>query len=83
MRITGVREAYPSADRNALAEQLAADIKLTTVRIGSRGPVGVEIFVIFYDSGWRQALVFACQDDSVAPTQHSHGVVYLARKAYE
>jgi hypothetical protein len=84
MRLGKLLEEVPGAGRETLARDLCDGILVSSTSVGSHGSAQVEVYVIFYDygRGLREALIFARQAESVAPTVTSSEMRYLGSKYY-
>lgn len=84
VRLGQVLEESPEPGRESLARQLCDGILVSSISVGSHGNAQVEVYVVFYDygRGLREALIFAKQESSVAPTATSSEMRYLGSKYY-
>lgn len=73
-----VVKAYPDAARNDTALKYAGSFEVLAPSVASRIPPQVEVYVVFYDQGrGGQALVYARQVESIAPTDNLYRQEYM------
>lgn len=77
--ISRVNESFPDSSRDSLAAQLCAPIRVVPLQAGSRAPTGADVYVIFYEGVFRQALIFAHRREPVSPVRMPDRVSVLTR----